>query len=617
MCTNPMCVNFGWLYGSEDEPRAEVESCYKIEVSGKTATLHCLTCGQSQTLHAPLSIRTLARRFLAQSLPFSTCPDEDCANHGFNVFGHFDDKLDGTWKKRYRVRLAKEGKAPRAQCGHCGKGFALGHANNMTDHPENRGFLRNLVAAVQLGVSTTKALELTAREIEVAGDENEFLRRTGKYYRSLASVSAVLRDYHAWRNAFLLSPDFRKLQTEPAKVYTDALEVSLDRIGEGEPFKILKVIVSVVNLRQGKKTHFIVAAHPYFLPNSELPDDVFGSLEREKDTPHIFGRQWEGLESILDERPVVENGQVAGNRPTQAYDGYILKSPYAEVAHFLTVDRMLSGFPERHYYLDGDQSQAQAALVAMRRQVRDKSVQIALFQHAKRRKFKRTPEGSKRTSADQESPDLWAAPTMARLRTAYEAVDREFRRKVACARTGSADRESLPIDLGLDAAWEAQAWREGCSGAYSKEGAWAWLHFPPDRKKLRQCRTFWLTRWPGNGFDDGAALLLDATLVPVDANHSYMRDLVPSAHKPSRGATGLTDYVDSSFLPGVVCDYFALYLFFRNYKRRKANGKEPVRAAVMGLIPAGRPVRTIEEAIWSFRLNRTHVEEITAWLKNR
>ena len=607
MCTNPMCVNFGWLYGSEDEPRPQVKSCYKIEVSGKTVTLRCRTCGQSQTLHAPLSIRPIARRFLAQSLPFSTCPDEDCANCGVNVFEHFDEKFDGTSRRRYRVRKAEEGKPSRVRCGQCGKDFALGHAINMADHPGNRSFLRKLVEAVQMGLPPTKALELTAREIEVDGDENEALRRTGKYYRSLGSLSAVLRDYHAWRNAFLLSPDFRALQTEPVKVYTDALDVSLDRIGVGPPFKSLKILVSVVNLRKSRNTHFILAAHPYFLPDSELPDDVFASLAREKQTPHILGRRWEGLESILDERPLFEKGKVVGNPPTQGYGGYILKPPYPQVAHFLTVDRMLSGFPERHYYLDGDQLQAQAALVAMRRQVRDKSVQIALFQHKDRHK-------SRQTSENREAADFWAPPTLERLRTAYEPVEQEFRRKVACAPAGSAERELLPINLGTDAAWQARTWRQGCGGANSEEGAWAWLRFPPKRKKYKRCRTFWLTRRPGDGFEDGAGLLLDTTLIPVDANHSYMRDLVPSAHKPPRGATGRTDYVDSPFLPSVVGAYFALYLFLRNYKHRKTERKKDSRAKVMGLVPEGRPVLTIEDAIWSFRLNRAHAEEITAWL---
>ena len=143
------------------------------------------------------------------------------------------------------------------------------------------------------------------------------------------------------------------------------------------------------------------------------------------------------------------------------------------------------------------------------------------------------------------------------------------------------------------------------------------MDFPPDRKKLRECRTFWLTRRPGDTFEDGADLLLDSTLIPVDANHGYMRQCVTSAHRPRRGATGLTDYRESPFKPEVVRDYFAVYLFFRNYKiRRGAKQKHP-RAWVMGLVPEDKPVRTMEDIIWNFQLRAAHAENITNWLTAR
>ena len=603
MCTNPMCVSFGCLYGSEDEP-GDDQARYRVESSEKTFTLHCRACGQQHELHAPASIRPLARRFVAQCLPFATCPKESCANHGVNVFENFG-KIGGERKGRYR----SIGRS-RVQCQTCGTKFALGHALNMADNRENRHFLKMLMLALEIRASASQALALTARETKVKGDESTFTRQTGKYYRSLASVSGVLRDYHAWRNAFLLSPEFRARQTGPAKVYTDVLDVSLDRVGEGPPFKSLKVIVSVVNLGKDRKTHFLLAAHPYFLADSELPGDIFGLLENEKETPHILGRHWEGLESILDERPLLKDGRIVSNPPSQGYDGYILKAPYTEVAHFLTVDRMLSGFRERHYYMDGDRSQAQSALVAMRRQVRDRSVQIALFQHQKRKKVR----NKKEPEAAEDGPlDLWAPPTRERLQKAGEAVDKAFQERVESVRSGSTAEDFLPLDLGMDAAWEAQVWREGTSGAYSKDGAWAWLHFPPDRKKFRQCRTFWLTRGPGDTLADGADLLVDSTLVPVDANHGYMRRCVTSARRPPRGATGRTDYVESSFRPDVVRDYFGVYLFLRNYKRRRAAAQKHIRAEVMGLLPADRPVRTIEDAIWTFRLDAAHAREITEW----
>ena len=601
MCTNPMCLNFGHLYGSADEPGND-EDRYELKPSGKTFTFRCRACGQDHELHAAGSIRPVLRSFIRQCLPFATCPEESCVNHGVNVFENFG-KVGGARKApyhkidRYRVR-----------CQTCRTSFVLGHEFRVHNDLEGRVFIRKLVLAFQISASTTQGLALTAKEVKVDGDEPEFIADPPKYYRRLAGVAAVLRDYHAYRNAFLLSPEFRDRQKEPAKVYTDVLDVSLDRIGEGPRFKSLKVIVSVVNLMR-KRTHFLVAAHPYFVDDKELPADVFGLLEEEKEAPHILGRRWEGLESILDERPLIEDGRIARNPPSQGYGGYILKSPYTEVAHFLTVDRMLSGFRERHYYMDGEHVQAQSALVAMRRQVRDRTVQIALFQHKKRTKAQKKSEAK---AEEQGNPRFWDPPTRKGLLEACGAVDRAFRERVECVRSGATAEDLLPLDLGPDPT-AARVWPEGTGGAYSEAGAWAWLHFPPERKRFRQCRTFWLTRRPGDKLADGADFLIDSMLVPVDANHGYMRRLVTSAHRPRRGATGLTDYVESSFLPGVVADYFGVYLFLRNYKKRRAAGERHIRAEVMGLIPADRPVMTIEDAIWNFRLSPGHAREITAW----
>ena len=67
----------------------------------KTFTFHCRVCGQQHELHAPASIRPLARRFLGQCLPFATCPEESCVNHGVNVFENYG-KIGGARKGLYR-----------------------------------------------------------------------------------------------------------------------------------------------------------------------------------------------------------------------------------------------------------------------------------------------------------------------------------------------------------------------------------------------------------------------------------------------------------------------------------------------------------------------------------
>ena len=254
------------------------------------------------------------------------------------------------------------------------------------------------------------------------GRRKRLIRQVGTHYRRLFAVAARMRDYAAWRNAFLLSPDFRAMQTEPVEGHTDVLELSLHRTGDrsaGEPsHKLLNVIVSVVNLRR-HRTHFILAAHPCFLPADACPD--LAALEEDKECTPFLARRWEGLETALDDRKLVIGGRVALDPPAQGYDGYLMRSPYAEAAHFLTVDRMLSACLRRHCYMDGARAQFRAALVAMRRQIRAKQVEIVLFQYAKDGE---QANGKEAGSGGRTRRDA------ARLRRSFRKTERRLRAQV-------------------------------------------------------------------------------------------------------------------------------------------------------------------------------------------
>ena len=63
--------------------------------------------------------------------------------------------------------------------------------------------------------------------------------------------------------------------------------------------------------------------------------------------------------------------------------GREILSPYAEVAHFLVVDRMLSQFGRRFFYMDTSRDLFDSAVLAMRDSVRRRRVEIVLYQHEK------------------------------------------------------------------------------------------------------------------------------------------------------------------------------------------------------------------------------------------
>ena len=585
-----MCENFGLLCGAEDEPGDDV-SRYHVSVR-EPLELTCRSCGHSPKLHAPLSIRPLARHFLSESLPFADCPREECANHGVNVFEYFGERHGG---RRSPYRQVDAHRFICRECessGEFASRFSIGTARYWRDNRRERKAIGKQIVHVREGDSVTRA----------RGEG----QNVGTYYRRLFRMAERVRDYTAYRNAFLLSPEFCKQQTSAVKVYTDVMEASPHRIGDGPRFKLLNVIVSVVDLRP-YRTHFIVAAHPYFLPSSKSPD--LHAVEEDRERTNFLHRRWEGIETILGAGDLIKDGKIADNPPVQGRAGCILKSPYAEVAHSLTVDRMLSGFPCRHYYMDGAKVQYQSALVAMRQQIRNKSVEIALFQHDR-------DSGSQPDEEKQERPKRKRRrdePGARRrgepgARRAFKAMERRFRRRV---RDGA-----LSLDKKTDATRRADVWRAAYLGAYSTRGGWAWLRFPTNLVQYRKCRTLWLTRRPGEGINEGLDLLLDATLQPVDANIGYMRWRVHSASRPGMAATGQS-YVENAYDPRVLCAEMSMYLFQRNYHKRPGVRTKHVRAQRMGLVPRERPVMSAEKVVWSFRLAAAHAREITRWLKRQ
>ena len=210
--------------------------------------------------------------------------------------------------------------------------------------------------------------------------------------------------------------------------------------------------MSVVNLARGQEDAFPCSPRTRtFWPIRSFPAICSACLSARRKPRISWGATGRGWNPSWTSGPLLKDGKIVSNPPSQGYGGYILKKPYAEVAHFLTVDRMLSGFRERHYYLDGDRSQAQSALVAMRRQVRDKSVQIALFQHQEADEGPEE-EGEGTGGRGRRVPSsLWAPSTREGLQKACEAVDKEFQERVECVRSGSTGEDSLPLDLGMDA----------------------------------------------------------------------------------------------------------------------------------------------------------------------
>ena len=553
-----------------------------MDRAGETVgEMKCLLCGMSAQLPANASIRPVARHFLGLSLPFADCPNEDCPNHGVNVFEHWVD-TGGRGRRRYRREREN-----MVRCRSCGATVSLGHALGVRNSRQNRSRWADVVDAVRLGLSVSKTHEHYGIPI-------------GSYYAAVGRIGARLGDYHGYRNARLL----RKAATrkEPFRVYTDVIQVSLQGFGDVKRrHALLDVIVSVTEA-DGK--YFVLAAHPFFLPATRCPDEA---CLRDDGTRPVVERRWDcllhpfrsvGLGMSADERLETLN--------TEGRGGYFVGSPYAQIAHFLVVRKMLWRQGVVHCCMDGAKELASSALIAFRDMVADGPhrssrvelrdapgrAEVVLYQHDKKAKH-----GSRKPVGRGGALDkAWAA-------------------------AGERFASRLPELLGSDGSGLADGrvraahFRNAFRGAYSKAGGWAWLDYPPDWQAYRRCRTLWVTQVPGRTFGrHGKAAVADARMLPVDSIMNSMRRRIRSFERPRLRSEGRS-FASSYVLPGVVHAELLIYLLKQNYSIGRRARRPVVPARAMGLMRAnGKPPDLLQTA-WDFRLGVGHAREISGWIR--
>ena len=612
MCRNPMCANFGvYFEGEFPEGRKQASDDHYLVrlVSGTrgrpVGEILCRDCGQSARLASNKAIRPIARYFLSLSLPFADCPNTECQNHGMNVYEHWASP-GGAHPPLYRPKSAH-----RLRCRECGKWVALGTPFGISlklSKPERDGLdpdeivglekqrrrqvrrdWKTVLEAVRTQRSVTNTIELSGMGV-------------GTYYRHLARVAARLRDYHAYRNARLLSAGIAH-RDKSVGLFTDVLDISLQVARKERRHALLKVIATSMLV---DKTIFVVAAHPFFLPERYCPSDVDlrpdrGRLE--------FEREWACLLHPGDSDPTLTTEGAEEAVPDLGRGGYFIRSPYAELAHFLVVQKLLSRSGAMHCYMDSAKEMFTAALVAYRDRIlagrpdnraRDGNrprAEIVLFQHDKKAKFKK----------NTQSAAVGPRRTQAGLKKAWDAGEARF-----------LDQE-MPADLlkgkltPKNPKVRARVFKRAFKGAYSEVGKWAWLAYPPENVAYRRPRSLWLTRMPGKSYTrHGKAVLSGSTLQPVDSLFNSVRSRTSAAGRPLLRAEGQS-YRNSYVLPAVAVNELAIYLIGRNYMLRRKTSQKTIPAEAMGLVAPSAAGLDLLDRAWNFRLGIAQARRISRW----
>ena len=193
------------------------------------------------------------------------------------------------------------------------------------------------------------------------------------------------------------------------------------------------------------------------------------------------------------------------------HEGYMIRSPYAEVAHFLVVRHMLQRFKRVYFYMDASYDLTQPVMVALHDWVESGRAHVAVFQHEKTGKREQEKDRAPRGTREEALPKAIAQAETRFARCAEEKLE-----------LGAKTADLLGDDTRVRRA-RAAAWQLAPQGAQSKDGAFAWLHFPGNTSHYRNCRTLWLSRGPDDAPDDGHDLLIGVTLQSVDSACNAMR----------------------------------------------------------------------------------------------
>ena len=620
MCRNPMCANFGVYFEGtipKDRKQTSDDRYYVRLIPGGrdrlVGVIECRYCGQSSRLASNKAIRPIARYFLSLSLPFADCPNTECQNHGVNLFERWDGHRPARERPYRRVDDHK------ARCRACGKSFWFGAPLGVMTKPpkEKRATgkgaeaphgekakireVRALWSSILDGVRTKRSVSDTI--------ESEEGLPIANYYPYLENMGLRLHDYHCYRNARLLRADIANRDTA-IRLYTDILEASLKADRSDRRHALLPFIVTTAIV---KRTVYVVAAHPFFLPTAFCPD----ARALRRDYRRLdFETEWGGLLHESESDATMSTDEAVEAVPDIGRGGYFVKSPYAQVAHFLVVQKLLSRFRTMHNFMDGAKELYTASLVAYRERILagrpganapdDKrkrnlpTAEVVVFQHQK--------DKNKQT-APVERP-IGKEAKRAALSKAWNEAEERF-----------GDHE-MPKDLlkqassTKDPRVRASLFRRAFKGGYSEVSKWAWLEFPPPSIAYRDPRTLWLTRMPGKTFSrHGKALLMQATLQPVDSIFDSIRARVLSMKRPGTTASG-RGYRESYALPKVVMAELAVYLLMRNYALRRKTEQKIVPAEAMGLVTPGAARPNPLDIAWEFRLSITHAKRISGWLRS-
>lgn len=584
VCRNPACDNFG--VSGEDIESAKYG--YEYKTTNDVLKHVCKRCKQTHIAYSNVSVLEAFHRCLPHSIPYASCPNQDCKNHHVNLFEHYHNDLRDRREKLYRVNVSDDTKQYyQARCRNCDKTFPLTEPLRL--HTGKRRFwlkdIETFINAIVDGSGPSNVMN----QMGIHGD---------LYYSQLRAASSALLNYNNWHISKLIKGS---CAPEQMRIYTDSIVCSIKVNRKNERHHKMKIIVSscVVNNRS-----LVLAFHPLFdlqdIDHNTLVDDNKKPLEQ---------RRFEYLKHPF-------NRQEKDPLPLLGIGGYLMDDFYTYMGHFLVLRKLLARVPSLQFYMDGEASLYNAALSAFSDRIKSRSCDVVV------RKMEKAKKGSQsRTTEllDQRYQRARSAAKRAYIKAhpGSKSPNNDELRRFLLAKEMKAVNQAIKKN---STGKNGVLFPEPLSRIYktainraNSAGKVFWVNNQFPNKYNSDTRMLWLTRTPERSNTDYELnLYLNGLIFYVDNVFSAFRQRSSLGARPSSTATGHKSYNRNPELPSNLIGDFTINVAFWNFFLKYRSEQKETIAYVHGLAKKPGPPKI--SAIFKNKYSFVDAERVSKWL---
>ncbi len=575
VCRNPHCENFGL---SEDDIKDKRYS-YRYVNKGNAPTMKCNRCGQRGKIYSNLSVLEAFHACLPLTIPYASCPNDECTLRHDNAFEYSSSSLKQTIKKPYYVNKEDSKKGVcQARCRACKQTYNLSEPLRL-HIGDRRYWLKDMETFINAIVDGQGPSNIMNQQ-QVCAD---------RYYSQLKAAANSLGDYNKFNVAKLMK---QKYLHNEMNVYTDCLVTSIKMFRRDQRIQLEKVIVSVAECNQRS---LVLAYHPLFhahqFDHAKLSEDVLLPLEEQRYAylKHPFHE--------TDELPQLGLG------------GFLMEDFYAYMAHFLTLKKLLKQVRKVNFYMDGELALHSTATLAFADRIKDKRCDIFILKSDKKISMAQSAFNRSRKKAmdeyKKEFPNVKVSNDNQEIRRYL--LDKE-RTRVNQAIKNTSIEKQLTIKKIMPSIF-----RNAIHKANSDAGKDYWITDELSNKNNPCTKILWITHDEKRmGTNKELTLLSNASLFYIDSFFNMIRARSATAQRPANTASGRRGLVKNVELPVVLIRNLTINVAFHNFfLKYRARNKNTV-AYDHGLTTKKKP--PLIKVAFNFKPDFKTAKRISEWL---